>query len=341
VIQDTHPEVVRLDGASYYLQHPWQPPTFPWTELNTYFDEALTAVSIASFHFGVKTEFVFPYCGLTDLIYYLFEAYSPCTVWIRRGDFPIYKYVLKVLGTRYEEFVFPCDGSLASIRFPKEPGTLCVFSRPHSILGTTTDISDIEAAVASNPEVTFVVDEAYQAFSSAPSVIRLLDKYSNVVCLRSASKEFSLPAIRLGWLFTSNRPLLRTLYSRTYNTVSRLSELLVADVILRQRKRQAENVVYMINERARMEGQVRSLPGLDVASSHTCMIFLRTTASAYASLREKCFAARVQPLFLNDVSVYEDVVRGQRGTEYMVRINIWSKEVNSRVVELLGDMEVS
>lgn len=326
---------VRLDGASYYLQQHWAIPTLSVEELATYFDDAITAISAASYHFGIKPEYIFPYSGLTDLVYYLFRTVTPSNVIIRKGDFPLYKHVLSALGMPYQEVTIRDSHDLVDASFPKQAGTICIFSRPHSILGTTTDLACIEDAIRRNPGVIFVIDEAYQAFSIEVSAITLLSKYANVACLRTASKEFSLPAIRLGWLLTSNLELLNILYSRSYNQISRLSELLVADIVLHQRLRHTQNVAFVMNERARVERRLQSLKWLGVAVSHTCMTFIKIAEFLYSDFRDRCAEAGLQPLFLNDYEVYRDVVEGAGGEEYMVRINIWDNDVNSQVVGIL------
>ncbi len=83
------------------------------------------------------------------------------------------------------------------------PGSITVITRPNNPSGElipTAEMSRIIDASAEKNGWVFL-DEAYIEFSESPSIANdLLDKYNNVVILRTLSKAYGLAGIRLGYL---------------------------------------------------------------------------------------------------------------------------------------------
>ncbi|NBQ31371.1 MAG: histidinol-phosphate transaminase [Proteobacteria bacterium] len=86
---------------------------------------------------------------------------------------------------------------------------LTFITTPHAPSGTAFRLSDLEAIAAGCAGVV-VFDEAYVDFGGDTS-IPLLERYPNVVVLRTMSKAFGLAGMRLGYAFGS-RELIGALY---------------------------------------------------------------------------------------------------------------------------------
>ena len=86
---------------------------------------------------------------------------------------------------------------------------LTFITTPHAPSGTAYRLSDLEAIAAGCAGVV-VFDEAYVDFGG-DTAIPLLDRYPNVVVLRTMSKAFGLAGMRLGYAFGS-RQLIGALY---------------------------------------------------------------------------------------------------------------------------------
>jgi len=75
---------------------------------------------------------------------------------------------------------------------------------PNNPTGQIISVNDIEDIVkkAKKYNITVIIDEAYGDYMSLKnSSINLVDKYNNIVVLKSASKFFGLPNHRIGYLF--------------------------------------------------------------------------------------------------------------------------------------------
>lgn len=334
----TYNTCVALDGSSYYLRYPYKIRKPRADSLREYYDDPEVAIAVGSFYFGIESGYIFPYCGLTDLIYLLFSALQFSLVHIPKHEFPVYRFVLNRLVRPYGELENDLRAPYArAAGWSLAPGSIFVISRPNSILGVSMDIDAIKGLLRKNPKVLFIIDEAYQVFSSDISVLQLIQEYPNLVCLKTASKEFSLPGARLAWLITRNEEVLTVLHNRTYNTVSHMAELLIEDIVQKQRKTHTRNILHIVNERMRIEETVNSDSVHMYRGSQTCMVLVSTPGELYEELKTRCLGKNLHPLFLKDFEVYDQFVL-QAPDECFVRFNVWSAEVNDSVINILNTL---
>ncbi|ACA86374.1 histidinol-phosphate transaminase [Shewanella woodyi] len=97
----------------------------------------------------------------------------------------------------------------ADYQLPKDivnqtQGAKLVFiCNPNNPTGTVIDVENIEQVLTKLPESIVVVDEAYIEFCPEYSVAHLIEKYDNLVVLRTLSKAFSLAGARCGFLMAN------------------------------------------------------------------------------------------------------------------------------------------
>ncbi|WP_281213717.1 histidinol-phosphate transaminase [Shewanella insulae] len=80
---------------------------------------------------------------------------------------------------------------------------LVFICNPNNPTGTVIAPDAIEAVIRSLPDTLVVVDEAYIEFCPDYSVASLLDKYDNLVVLRTLSKAFALAGARCGFMLAN------------------------------------------------------------------------------------------------------------------------------------------
>lgn len=107
----------------------------------------------------------------------------------------------KILRPLYskENLSFPLEELLEMIN---ESVKLIVICNPNNPTGTLISIDDIEKIAQKAPSTTILVDEAYFEFSGV-SAVPLINKYSNIIVIRTLSKAFGLPSLRVGYIVTS------------------------------------------------------------------------------------------------------------------------------------------
>ena len=80
------------------------------------------------------------------------------------------------------------------------------FANPNNPDGKTMTLNEIALLLKSNPSSTFVLDEAYiELCYGIETAIPLLNECSNLIIIRSFTKAFSIPGLRLGFMLSSGR----------------------------------------------------------------------------------------------------------------------------------------
>lgn len=160
--------------------------------------------AIADYH-GVNSEQVFVGVGSDDVIAMSFLTffnsdrpilfpditYSFYDVWA-----DLYKIPYKTCPLN-EEFEIVADDY-------KIPNGGIIIANPNAPTGVLQPVSVIEELLDSNPDVVVMVDEAYIDFGGE-TCIPLLDKYENLLVIRTFSKSRSLAGLRIGYAVGSTK----------------------------------------------------------------------------------------------------------------------------------------
>ncbi len=88
-----------------------------------------------------------------------------------------------------------------------------VIVTPNSPTGTVVPTGWIDACIRRHPHTLFVVDESFIDFcDETPMVERLeADPVANVIVIKSLSKSFGVPGLRLGYVYCNNAEVIRVL----------------------------------------------------------------------------------------------------------------------------------
>ena len=183
----------------------------------THYPEAAaqTLQGEAAANYGVRSDQVLVTNGATEAIYLIAQAFRPLPPdrnasshkkWLPAGGIPASTTILTPAFSEYED---ACRGQGVSIQ--RQPWTsvtaetrfadgLVFCCNPNNPTGATLPVTLLRQLIQTHSETIFVVDESYIEFTRATkSILPLLDRYHNLLILRSLTKSCCIPGLRIGF----------------------------------------------------------------------------------------------------------------------------------------------
>lgn len=170
-----------------------------------------------------------------------------------------------------------------------------------------------------------MVDEAYFEFSRH-TVRHLLERYDNLVILRTFSKAFSLAGVRMGYVFGSADVLREFKKVRQPYSVDAVSQA-IARVVYANRSEFEHGIDQIIEQRSRLFDELSAMEAVEPFPSDANYILFRLAAGIDAG--------QVWQRLLDAGVLVRDFSRSP-GLENCLRVSIGSPEENTRFLEELG-----
>lgn len=156
-----------------------------------------------------------------------------------------------------------------------EPNGGIIIANPNAPTGLDLDTSLVEKIIEANRDSVIIMDEAYVDFGGK-SVINLIDKYDNLLVVRTFSKSRSLAGIRIGYAFGSEK-LIKYLQDVKYSFNSytmNMPALELGTVAALDKEYFEETTARVIETREWFKKEMKAL-GFSFADSRTNFIFAR------------------------------------------------------------------
>jgi histidinol-phosphate aminotransferase len=242
----------------------------------------------ASKVYNLDTENIMVGNGSDDLLSII------CRAFIGKDDgiiIPIPTYTL------YDTLVTIQEGIIKKVPFNEDfslpaeifsvKGKLIFLANPNSPSGTFINIKDIEK-IAETFNGMIIIDEAYGDFAPE-SAVSLINRYDNIVVLKSFSKSFSLAGLRIGLAFASKEIINGMMKVKDSYNINRIS-MAAGIAALEDIEWMKMNVEKIKRTRERLRGSLMDL-GFYVYPSHTNFVLAkikgRSLKDLYLSLKDK------------------------------------------------------
>ncbi|MER8989285.1 histidinol-phosphate transaminase [Mesorhizobium sp. M0843] len=207
---------------------------------------------------------------------------------------------------------------------PAKDAKFIMLANPNNPTGTFLPISDIERLVAQSDRL-IVLDEAYVDFAPDHG-LRLINRYSNLLVLRSFSKSYAAAGIRVGFGFGHPEIIGRL---RNIQNVFNMNVIghAVGISVLAHRGAYADNHKHIKDERERVTVALSQL-GFSVTPSRANFLLARVPAGQDGSWWQ---AALERHKIL--VAFFPD-----KGLEHCIRVSIGTKEQMDEFLAAAGDI---
>ncbi|MBS4900415.1 MAG: histidinol-phosphate transaminase [Clostridiales bacterium] len=154
--------------------------------------------TLSAYH-GVWPENVFVGVGSDDVLSVAFQTFFNGNRPVLFPDvtYSFYPVWADLYGIKYEEVALDPSFHIHPDDFNIPNGGI-VIPNPNAPTGISMSLSDIEKIVGSNADSVVIIDEAYIDFGGQ-TALPLIEKYDNLLIVRTFSKSRSLAGLRVGY----------------------------------------------------------------------------------------------------------------------------------------------
>jgi threonine-phosphate decarboxylase len=242
--------------------------------------------------------------------------------------------VTTLYAERNEQYAIPIDRLCRLIEARRSRGRAIdglVLCNPNSPTGRACSPADVArlAKTAHRHDMWLVVDEAFVDYCPERSVLPQAASWPHVVVLRSMTKFYALPGLRVGYAVAQHaaaRRLQRQLPPWSVNVMGQVA----AHAALNDTAHARKSVQFMAKERTRFATLLAALPGCAVAP--TCANYLFVELPRGWPARQVTDRLRREGVLIRDCSS----VPGAHGRA--VRVAVRTQRENDRLIQALSQL---
>ena len=242
--------------------------------------------------------------------------------------FAMYENDAQVTGTEIVSIPrtanFDLDEDEIMARLVENDIDLVIIANPNNPTGNLVSESFLMDMLKAT-DALVCVDEAYFEFSRA-TVRPLLDRFDNLVILRTFSKAFSLAALRAGYMIASPEIVDTFKKVRQPYSVSAFSQW-AAQVVFRDRALFENAIEELVFERDKLMEAMREIAGVTVFDSESNFILFRVA-----------HASRVWRELYHEYSILIRDVSREEGLDDCLRVSVGTPSQNQAFLKALREI---
>lgn len=259
--------------------------------------------------------------GATEAIYLIAQTFSGAVSVILQPTFSEYADACRIHKHKV------CHAyNLSSSADRAQMVWLC---NPNNPTGTVTDRDELMRTVDAHPDVVFVVDASYEAFTDRilPTVAEMA-ACPNVLMLHSMTKQYSIPGLRLGYVTACSRLLQRVRLQRMPWSVNQMA-IAAGHYLLCHKEDYVIDIEPLMAERRRVADRLERLGVIDVWQSDSHMILCRLRIGNASALKE--FLVDNYGMLIRDAGNFNGLDKG------CFRVSVRTAEEDDRLVDAIGE----
>lgn len=319
--------MVRYDFSSNVVPHGFD------SRLKTYLLESIDAVqhypepdagrlkqTIAAYH-GLESSNVLVTNGSTEAFYLLAQLFSGNRSTVIIPSFAEYEdaccaygHIVSFQHNRHLSAHTSFAADVVWIGNPNNPDGLVI--APHII----------EQWCRRYPHTIFIVDEAYADLCfSFRSVVRLVSSFPNLIVVRSLTKTFAIPGIRLGYI-VADEMLLTQVLRIPWQVNSLAAEVGIS--IMKNYDDHLPDIAHILSNTRKLQNDISSIGGYDVVPSNCNFFAVKMQTGKASELKQ--YLLETEGILIRDASNFRGL------DETWFRVAIQSAEANELLRNALG-----
>ena len=236
--------------------------------------------------YGLKPENIYVGNGSDEVLYFLFRAYGQHGAAFPDISYGFYSVFAELCGIPATVIPLEADFSIDPVKY-HGLDRFIVIANPNAPTGLNLTLPEIEGILKSNPNAVVAIDEAYVDFGGE-SAYPLMEKYENLMVVRTFSKSRSMAGARLGYALGPAAliaDLEKIKYSVNPYNVNRLT-LRLGEATVDAESYYREKCAAIMATRERTAEALTAL-GFAVLPSKTNFLFVRSDKIGGRALYEK------------------------------------------------------
>ena len=272
-----------------------------WTDINRYPEvaaESLTAKIAA--HHGLSGNQVLVANGTTESIYLIAQLFAGKKTTIVTPAFSEYEDACAMHGHEMQFLSWK-----ECLELPRLKSDLVFICNPNNPTGFT--FPDLRDWLRLNRHCVFVVDEAFIDFApAAESMLEALGQFENLIIMRSLTKAYAIPGLRLGYIVTGNEWIDRLLRLKQPWSVNAVA-LAAGSFIFDHFNAVQPPVEQLLMDKNELTNRLRQNEALEIEDSETHFFSAKTIIRNAAQL--KTFLLEEHQILIRDAGNFRNLTR--------------------------------
>lgn len=247
--------------------------------------------------------------------------------------------VTMVLADREEDYTPPLDRTLRLMRASRRSRQgrraidAVVLCNPNSPTGQACKIDAVleMARAAERHRLWMIVDETFAEYCEERSILRRATALTRVIVLRSLTKFYGLPGLRVGYAVSKAETVQQLRRQQPPWSVNAIAQV-AAVAALNDFRHAQRSLSFMARERARFTALLARLPGCVVFPSHANFVLMELPVGWHA--------ANVTALLRRDGLLVRDCSAVPGLHSRSVRVAVRTRRENNRLVKALSGLLV-
>ncbi|MBN1046354.1 MULTISPECIES: threonine-phosphate decarboxylase CobD [Clostridium] len=277
--------------------------------------------------------------GAAEVLFNIVKALKPKKVLIPVPTFSEYKEAVECVNSKVELYKMSennsfkiCEDILDKITEEIDLIFICNPNNPTGVLTNRELLMKILIKSKENNS-TVLIDESFMDFITEDiSMVSTIETFDNLIILKSLTKFFAMPGLRIGYGVCSNKDFISEVYKITPAWNINILADVATRVSLHDKNYMRKTIQYMEKEKAFLYNSLKTFKNLNVYEPSVNFIFFKSNLDI--NLKSELLKYNV---LIRSCSNYDGL------NEYYYRVAVKSREDNAKLIccikNILGDNE--